>query len=88
LERSRQNDRETVSRETRYSITPLTRIAECSQAVRTHWGIENCVHWVFDVAFRADDSRIRKRDAPANVAVLRHVARNLLNHETSAQCGI
>ncbi len=78
----------TVSRETRYYITTLTRIAEFSQAVRTHWGIENCVHWVLDVAFREDDSRVRKDHAPANFAVLRHVALNLLKRETSAKCGI
>lgn len=78
----------TVSRETRYYITTLTRIAEFSHAVRTHWGIENSVHWVLDVAFREDDSRVRKDHAPANFAVLRHVALNLLKRETSATCGI
>ncbi len=46
------------------------------------------MHWVLDVAFREDDSRVRKDHAPTNFAVLRHVALNLLKRETSAKCGI
>ena len=51
------------------------------QAVRSHWGIENELHWRLDVTFREDASRIRRGNAPHNLAVIRHVAMNLLKRE-------
>lgn len=80
---------DTVTTETRYYIASLHGDAlEFGQAVRTHWEIENNVHWVLDVAFREDDCRLRKGHGPQNMAVLRHIALNLLQNETSAKCGI
>lgn len=61
------------------------RFARC---VRSHWGIENQLHWVLDVAFAEDASRIRKDHAPENFALIRHVALNLLRQDTSARCGV
>ncbi len=58
------------------------------EAMRGHWGIENQVHWVLDVAFGEDNSRIRKGNAPQNFAILRQIALNLLKHETTAKCGV
>lgn len=46
------------------------------QAVRGHWGIENCLHWVLDVTFREDQSRLRKGHGANNMAVVRHFAIN------------
>jgi predicted transposase YbfD/YdcC len=77
-------DQRTVTR--RYFISSLKSDAELLlQAVRGHWGIENKVHWVLDIAFREDDCRIRKGNGAENFAVLRHIALNLLRRETSAK---
>jgi len=56
--------------------------------VRSHWGIENKVHWVLDLAFREDESRARTGESARNMAVLRHLALNLLRRESTARCGI
>src|SRR3712207_9573729 len=50
--------------------------ATLGRAIRTHWGIENALHWVLDVTFREDDSRVRDRRAARNLAVLRRIARS------------
>jgi predicted transposase YbfD/YdcC len=47
-------------------------------AIRSHWGIENSVHWILDVAFREDDSRIRKGNAAENFSILRRLVLNLI----------
>ena len=57
-------------------------------ATRAHWGIENSLHWVLDVAFREDDQRYRTDNGPQNSAILRHIALNLLKQETTAKGGI
>jgi predicted transposase YbfD/YdcC len=58
-----------------------------AHATRGHWGIENTLHWRLDVAFREDESRVRKGHADENLAVLRHVALNLLTQEPSLKHG-
>jgi len=72
-----------VSREQRYYITSLQEMESFHQAVRSHWGIENGLHWRLDVTFREDESRIRRGNAPHNLGVIRHVAMNLLKGESS-----
>jgi len=75
--------------ETRYYISSLPSNAQkLSQSVRSHWLIENSLHWVLDLAFNEDACRIRKDFAPENLAVLRHIALNLLTKENTLKLGI
>ena len=77
------------TKETRYYISSLPSNAErILHAVRKHWSIENELHWVLDVAINEDHSRVRKDQAPENLAVLRHIALNLLKQEKTARGGI
>ena len=78
-----------LSVERRYFISSLPADAkEALRAVRAHWQVENCLHWVLDVAFREDGCRTRTGNAPENLATLRHVAVNLLKQERSCKLGI
>ena len=58
------------------------------KATRDHWGIENSLHWVLDMAFDEDRSRVRTGNADQNLAVVRHMAVNMLKQETTAKVGI
>jgi len=79
-----------VSTERRYFISSLSGIdAETiGRMIRSHWGIENKLHWSLDVSFGEDDSRIRKGFGAENVSRLRRIALNLLKQEKTAKCGI
>ena len=80
---------EKVSMESRYYISSLPGDAnQLLWAVREHWGIENSLHWVLDIAFREDESRVRKGHGPENLATMRHMALNLLRRETSSKGGV
>ena len=73
----------------RFYISTLPSQAErFLHIVRKHWSIENDLHWVLDVALNEDRSRVRKDQAPQNLAVLRHIALNLLKQEKTAKGGI
>ena len=77
-----------ATRERRYYLTSLTDAATFGRAARGHWGIENGLHWVLDMAFREDESRIRVGSGAVNLIVLRHMAVNLLKRERTAKVGI
>jgi len=75
--------------ERRYFISSLAPDAErAMEAARAHWGIENSLHWVLDVTFREDDSRVRIKNAAENLALIRKITHNLLQQEKTLKRGI
>jgi predicted transposase YbfD/YdcC len=75
--------------EKRYYLSSLEVDAEVfSRAARGHWSIENSCHWILDVVFREDDSRVRAGHAAENLARLRKIANNLLQHDKSVKRGV
>jgi predicted transposase YbfD/YdcC len=69
-----------IEHERRYSLSSARLDADTfARAVRSHWGIENRLHWVLDVVFHDDLARLRTGDGPQNMAVVKHMAINLLN---------
>jgi predicted transposase YbfD/YdcC len=68
-----------VSEEKRYYISSLDKnAAKINSTIRSHWAIENSLHYILDISFRDDDSRIRLGNAPENIGILKHVALNML----------
>ena len=75
--------------ERRYFLSSLSLGVETfARAVRSHWGVENKLHWVMDVCFREDQSRARAGYAAENLATLRRLALNLLRREKTKKRGI
>jgi predicted transposase YbfD/YdcC len=75
--------------ERRYYLSSLALGVETfARAVRSHWGVENKVHWIMDVCFREDQSRARAGYAAENLATLRRLALNLLKREKTKKRGI
>lgn len=86
---SRREINDQIQMEQRYYINYLPMKANLLMtSIRQHWGIENRLHWVLDVVFREDDSRIRKDYGAENFAVVRHIALNLLKQEHSNKFSI
>ncbi|VAW90184.1 Transposase, IS4 family [hydrothermal vent metagenome] len=79
-----------VSKETRYFLSSLNanNPDKLEHAVRAHWSIENSLHWVLDVAFDEDSNRTRKGHSAANLAVIRHIALNLIKNEKTSKVGV
>ena len=70
---------EKIERETRFYITSLVWMAsQLGPVIRSHWAVENSLHWVMDMIFRDDECRIRTEHAPANFTTLKHIAHNLI----------
>ena len=78
-----------IEAEIRYFLTSCgDDPAVLAQAIRRHWSIENGLHWVLDVTFREDDSRVRDRTAARNLALLRKIALNLVAADRSSQTSL
>lgn len=79
-----------VTEETRYFVSSLTadNPEKLEHAVRAHWAIENNLHWVLDIAFDEDSNRTRKGHSAANLAVIRHIALNLIKQEKTSKVGV
>lgn len=89
VEYSRRLKNGKIKEESRYFITSLSQDAEqLAKYIRGHWSIENQLHWVLDVDFNEDNSRIRKDNAPENLAVIRHIAFNILKQDKSFKASI
>jgi len=84
------------SEDVRYFITSIEDVKTFSNAVRSHWCIENSLHWCLDVVFQEDANRTRKDNSAENLAVIRHIALNILKSYPSSmslarkrrKCGI
>jgi hypothetical protein len=68
----------------RYYLAKYMAAKRLLQVVRSHWGIENRLHWVLDVVFDEDGSRIRKHDGSENPAVVRRLAVNIIRNRPAA----
>jgi predicted transposase YbfD/YdcC len=80
---------ESLTVEERYYLSSLPADARLlNQAARSHWAVENSLHWVLDVTFDEDRSRIRKENAPENFGLLRRLALCLLKRDTSSKGSI
>jgi predicted transposase YbfD/YdcC len=87
--KSERNRGTETSLETFLYFTSLKPNAELiGAAIRSHWGIENSLHWVLDIAFREDDSRKRKNNSAEIFAILRHLTLNLLKCEKTCKRSI
>ena len=62
--------------------------AVLGQAIRSHWAVENALHWVLDVTFREDDSRVRDRTAACNLALLRKIALNIVGRDRTSKASV
>jgi predicted transposase YbfD/YdcC len=68
-----------IEQETRFYLTSLVMIAALfGPVIRSHWAIENSLHWVMDMVFRDDECRVRTEHAPANFTTIKHMAHNLI----------
>jgi predicted transposase YbfD/YdcC len=78
-----------VEAEVRYFLTSCDDDpAILVQAIRRHWSVENALHWVLDVTFREDDSRVRDRTAARNLALLRKIALNLIARDRRGRASL
>lgn len=90
VRRTRQVGDKTSTEDSYYlsSLSLDTGAQALAKAVRSHWAVENELHWSLDVGFREDDCQVRKDNAPANLACIRRIALTQLKQEKSKKLGI
>jgi predicted transposase YbfD/YdcC len=71
-----------------YISSAASNAERLANAIRSHWGIENQVHWVLDVVFADDDSRLRIDHSAHDMAIIRHIVLNMLRQETSLKTSL
>lgn len=76
-----------TSTEERFYLCSMSpeEVKKISFAIRSHWGVENSLHYVLDVTFKQDSSRLRTENGPENIGVLRHIAMNILRKAPPAK---
>jgi predicted transposase YbfD/YdcC len=85
----RQEGDKEPSMETRVFISSLApQVKKFARAVRNHWGIETSLHWVLDMGFREDESRLHKGHGQENLGLIRRLAASLLHNETTCKGGV
>ena len=82
-ETTRKGERTTTSETSYYLLSDTLTPARFADVVRCHWGIENKLHWSLDVTMNEDKARNRLDNGPENLAVLRHMALNLVTKDES-----
>jgi predicted transposase YbfD/YdcC len=78
-----------ITKDTRFYIASCEKSAkEALNIVRSHWHIENCLHWTLDMTFNEDSSRIRKQASPENFSIVRQIALNVIKKHTSLKASV
>ena len=84
-------DDEEPRREVHYyisSLEPTTPLQDVMQLIRSHWHVENSLHWTLDVVFREDDCPINDRWGAENLATLRHLALSILKSDNTRKTSV
>jgi predicted transposase YbfD/YdcC len=83
VERTRETKIKTTTETAYYLLSSALSPERCNEAVRSHWGIENRLHWRLDVTMNEDQNRTRLDNGPYNLAILRHLALNVMQKDTT-----
>ena len=81
--RVRETAEKTTTEAAYYLLSTALSAERLNEVVRSHWGVENCLHWRLDVVMNEDQARNRLGNGPQNLAVLRHMALNVMQKDTS-----
>jgi predicted transposase YbfD/YdcC len=83
VHRRRETTTKTTTETAYYLLSTALTPERCNEVVRSHWGIENRLHWRLDVTMNEDQDRARLDNSPQNLAVMRHIALNIMQKDTS-----